>query len=205
MKERGFFTRQNVRRTELVVLALLLVFLGVMGRFVLGGYPNIETVMVATFLVALLVDKRAAFVFPLIIMTLSDYLMGHEMFALSGMGTIWLFTYSGFALIYLLSRHKGEGIKADLGKLNPRGALNAAGYGIGFALVYDLWTNVGAWLLMYPHTLEGLILCYTMAIPFMLYHMLSGAVTFVSLALPFVSLYSEETKAGAEQPAESTA
>ena len=32
--------------------------------------------------------------------------------------------------------------------------------------VFFLISNFGVWLLGYPHTLEGLITCYTLAIPF---------------------------------------
>ena len=194
---------KNLRRTELIVIALLLVTVGVAGRFLLAEYPNIETVMVATFLIGLYVDKRLAFVFPLVIMALSDHFMGYQLFALSGMASIWLFTYTGFAFLYFLSRKYRNRAKQDLGRLSGRSALNAAGYGIAFALVYDLWTNLGAWLLMYPHTAEGLVTCYIMAIPFMLYHMISGALTFVTLALPFVALHNLKSTVNEEAPAES--
>ena len=205
MKERGPFASKRVLRIEQIALALFLVVVGVAGRFFLVNYPNIETVMVATFLIALFVDKRAAFLFPLVIMAVSDHFMGYQLFSLSGMASIWLFTYSGFAFIYFLSRRQSKQIKKDLGRVTGRSAINAAGYGVVFALVYDAWTNLGAWLLMYPHTLDGLVLCYVMAIPFMLYHMLSGAVTFVTLGLPFVALHALRNPARDELPVNSSA
>ncbi len=202
MNKRGIFGSSGIRKTEQYVLALFLVLLGVAGRFALEAYPNIETVMVATFLIGVYVDRRIAFAFPLIIMALSDYFMGHQIFALSGLGTIWVFTYTGFAIIYFFSlRNRGQ-VKKDLKQVSAPSAVNAAGYGVVFALVYDIWTNIGAWLLMYPHTLEGLITCYVMAVPFMLYHMLSGAATFVTIALPFGALLELMKKSPQEQSVE---
>ena len=205
MKKRGLFAGKHIQKTEQIALALFLVVVGVAGRFFLVNYPNIETVMVATFLIALFVDKRAAFLFPLVIMAVSDHLMGYQLFALSGMASIWLFTYTGFAFIYFLGRRQSKRIKKDLGRVTGRSAINAAGYGVVFALVYDVWTNLGAWLLMYPHTLDGLVLCYVMATPFMLYHMISGAVTFVTLGLPFVALHDLRNSARDELPVDSSA
>ncbi|HID71580.1 MAG TPA: hypothetical protein EYP29_02405 [Thermoplasmata archaeon] len=189
MKEKGSHAKANFGKREQIFVALFLVFVGSAGRLALAKYPNLETVMVATFLIGLYVDKRVAFLFPLLIMTISDYLMGYPPFSLTGMSSIWIFTYSGFAFIYFLSkRHRGR-IEKDLGKIGLKSAANAAGYGVVFALIYDLWTNLGAWWLMYPHTLNGFVLCYIMAVPFMLYHAVSGALTFVTFALPFVAVH----------------
>jgi len=205
MRERGVLAVRNLHKTEQIALALFLVIVGVAGRFFLEEYPNIETVMVATFLIALFISRRAAFLFPLVIMAVSDHLMGYQLFALSGMASIWLFTYSGFAIIYFLSRKKSDVIRSDLSRVSRASALNAAGYGVVFALVYDVWTNIGAWFLMYPHTLEGLMTCYIMAIPFMLYHMLSGALTFVTVGLPFVALHELKSRTRDTEPVNSSA
>jgi hypothetical protein len=34
------------------------------------------------------------------------------------------------------------------------------------SLLFFIITNFGVWILGYPHTLDGLIMCYTLAIPF---------------------------------------
>ena len=41
------------------------------------------------------------------------------------------------------------------------------------SIVFFIVTNFGVWLLGYPKTIDGLLLCYTMAIPFFGYSILS--------------------------------
>jgi hypothetical protein len=45
---------------------------------------------------------------------------------------------------------------------------------------------------MYPHTGEALITVYTMGIPFMIYHLISGVTTFVLIGLPVISYASNK-------------
>jgi len=40
------------------------------------------------------------------------------------------------------------------------------------SLIFFIVSNFGVWVLSYPHTIEGLITCYTMAIPFFGYSIL---------------------------------
>jgi hypothetical protein len=70
----------------------------------------------------------------------------------------------------------------------------AAGLGIGFVLIYDVWTNIGWWYLIYPHTAGTLAAVFTAGVPFMIYHMISGVFTFAVIALPIVSYFSMEHK-----------
>lgn len=43
---------------------------------------------------------------------------------------------------------------------------------------YWLWTNFGTWWLggLYPHTVQGIIACYTMALPFLSWSLLGNLV-----------------------------
>jgi hypothetical protein len=34
------------------------------------------------------------------------------------------------------------------------------------SMIFFIVSNFGAWVLGYPHTIEGLLMCYTLAIPF---------------------------------------
>ena len=60
-------------------------------------------------------------------------------------------------------------------------------------LIYDLWTNFGTFLGgWYTHTWEGLVLCYTNALPFMLWHLLSTTIAMTLVIVPIV--YLKENK-----------
>jgi hypothetical protein len=52
---------------------------------------------------------------------------------------------------------------------------------------------MGWWYLMYPHDATSLALVYTAGLPFMLYHLISGVVTFCAIGLPVI-LYVAKKK-----------
>ena len=166
-----------------IILALFLIFIGAVGRIALNDYPNIETVMVVTFIAAVYIREWYALLVSLMAIGLSDLFLGHLSLS-SSFSQIIIFTYSGFLFVALISRHYREHFRQNASSLNRASIANTSMFGILFVLVFDVWTNIGAYLLMYPHTLDGLLLCYTMAIPFMLNHIISGAVTFAVLVAP---------------------
>ena len=88
-------------------------------------------------------DKRIAFSVPLLILFLSDLIIGISL--------INLFVYLGFVSVVLL----GSKIKSI-----KFGNILIASF------LFFLISNFGVWILGYPKNLEGLLLCYTMAIPF---------------------------------------
>ena len=88
-------------------------------------------------------DKRVAFSIPLLILFLSDLIIGISL--------INLFVYLGFISVVLLGS-KVKSIKF--------GNILLASF------LFFLISNFGVWILGYPKNLEGLLLCYTMAIPF---------------------------------------
>lgn len=114
--------------------------------------PNMTSVTaMALFGGAMFADWWLAFAIPLVALFLSDLLIGFhdQMFVV----------YGTFALIVCiglwLQRH--------------RSAATIAGAAIASSLLFFLTTNFGVWALdrMYPHTLAGLIACYTAALPFL--------------------------------------
>jgi len=114
--------------------------------------PNMTAVTaMALFGGAMLADRRLAFAVPLCALFLSDLLLGFhdQMFVV----------YGSFALIVCfglwLQKH---GSPATI-----------AGAAIVSSLLFFATTNFGVWALdrMYPHTLAGLIACYTAALPFL--------------------------------------
>ena len=189
---------KNERRFLADILLLIgFIVMGAMGRSILVGwniqpFPNFEIIMVLTFLAAIFIRPTLAFFVPLFSMMLSDLLLGNPIFVGSQINRIVLFTYSGFAMIAVINIFNRSRFRKGLCELKLKNIGIAAGLGIGFVLIYDVWTNFGWWYLIYPHTVNSLGAVFTAGIPFMIYHMISGVFTFVVIALPVVSFVSME-------------
>ena len=107
--------------------------------------PNFTSLLALSFYVPAILGIR--FIPALILSFLiTDLIIGfHE--------TI-LFTWGSVVLIGIISKYFNRSILFRL-----FGAL------VG-AVIFYLLTNFGVWIIGYPKTIDGLILCYTMAIPF---------------------------------------
>lgn len=181
-----------------IMLMISLIIIGTLGRYVLVSYglqpfPNFEIIMVLTFIAAIFLKPTVAIAVPLLSMLLSDLLIGNSVYTGSQINKIILFTYSGFALIALstiLGRDKLRNGFMDI-KLKNIGI--ATGVGVGFVLLYDVWTNLGWWYLIYPHNINSLALVFSAGMPFMVYHMLSSALTFIVVALPVITYITKRT------------
>ena len=62
-----------------------------------------------------------------------------------------------------------------------------AATGLGGAISFFIVSNLGSWFMWYPHTWEGLIECYTLAIPFFR-HTLLSMVVFLPILFSKVTL-----------------
>ena len=124
-------------------IVLLIVIFGVICRLI-PHPPNFSPVTaIALFGGLNFSDKRIAFSIPLVVLFLSDLILGISM--------INLFVYTGFLTIVFL----GTKIKSiKFGNI------------ILSSFIFFLISNFGVWIIGYPKNIEGLILCYTMAIPF---------------------------------------
>ena len=112
--------------------------------------PNVAPITaLALFSGASFRNKWFSIIFPLIAMILSDIVLGFS--------TITLWVYSAFILITMFSWVTKE--------LKWTSVLISS-------LIFFIVSNFGVWVLSYPHTIEGLITCYTMAIPFFGYSIL---------------------------------
>ncbi len=180
-------------RLPLPLTAVVLLLLGAGGRIALHAHPNVETVMVATFLAAMLLPFAWAVAVTMGMMLLSDWWLGY----LWG-SPIIAFTYSGFLLVALASRRWRPQIG---GQLSPGLAMRFAGAGVVFAAVYDGWTNFGVFWLWWAHTPGNLLAVYTLGLPFMLYHLLSSIVTFTLVGLPLWVALSAPAEDEAASPA----
>ncbi len=124
-------------------LVLLIIIFGILCR-VIPHPPNFSPVTaIALFSGLNFNDKRIAFSIPLLILFLSDLMIGISL--------INLFVYLGFITVVLL----GSKIKSiKFGNI------------LLASIIFFLLSNFGVWILGYPKNFEGLLLCYTMAIPF---------------------------------------
>lgn len=132
-------------------------------------------IAIVSLLSGLLLKSYYVFIVPLSIMLITDIIMGNNI--------IFLFTWSGFAMIGLIGY-----ILKTKNKFTLKNTPLLFGAGIGSVLLYDLWTNFGCWLGWYPHNFQGLLLCYTLAIPFTLWHLLSTTIAIAVIVLPIVYL-----------------
>ncbi len=189
---------KNQKNLQQLITMIGLTVFGIVGRYLLVGaglqpFPNFEIIMVVTFLAVMLIRSPLALIVPLITMIGSDLLIGNPIFVGDQMNRIVLFTYSGFAIIALINLYNKDRLWSRFGQFHIKSIGLMAGLGVGFVLIYDIWTNMGWWYLMYPHDVSSLALVYTAGLPFMIYHMISGIVTFVAIGAP-IMLYVAKKK-----------
>ncbi len=178
-----------------IFLGISLLVVGIVGRYMFVGrgiqpFPNFEIIMVVTFIGMMVLRPWVAFLLPLGCMIGSDVLIGNPIFIGAEMNRIVLFTYSGFAILAAVSfllRNRLQPIYRSL-RVKTVGA--TLGLGVGFVLLYDCWTNLGWWYLLYPHTAGTLGMVFTAGLPFMVYHLISGLVTFGCVGLPVLLVAS---------------
>ena len=124
-------------------LVLILIIFGVLAR-IIPHPPNFSPIAaIALFSGLNFRNKRIAFILPICILILSDLLLGFSL--------INLFVYASFLTIVFI----GTTIKSiKFGNI------------ILSSTIFFIISNFGVWLIGYPKTIDGLIICYTMAIPF---------------------------------------
>lgn len=135
--------------------------------------PNFAPITaMALFGAATLTNKRVAFLMPLLALFVSDVCIEilHRIGLMASWGIysgMWV-TYLAFLLITVMGfllRHR-------------RSAPTIAAAIFAGSVVFFVVTNLGVWVgsNLYPHTLEGLLTCYTAAFPFFPNTLLGDAV-----------------------------
>lgn len=132
----SFFSKKHI---------VIILFIAVAAIFrLLPHLPNATPITaMALFSGVYFTNKKFAFIIPLLAMFLSDIFLGFS--------TITLFVYGAFILVGYI------GIASK--KMNIKTILLSS---VSFFVI----TNFGVWLLGYPKTIDGLLECYTLAIPF---------------------------------------
>lgn len=128
-------------KSQKIVLAIII--FGILARLI-PHPPNFSPVTaIALFSGLNFKNKKFAFLIPILILFISDLFIG--------ISVINIFVYSGFLLVVQLGS-----------KIRSIRFLNI----ILASLIFFIISNFGVWIIGYPKTIDGLILCYTMAIPF---------------------------------------
>ena len=181
-----------------ILIAGFLVFLGVLLRVLLHnnlpGSPEIFiningitqnmfifdlffVVAIISILSGILLGGYYTYFVPITVMIITDLIIGNNW--------ILLFTWSGFAFIGIIGYLLKTKNSLTFSKI-PR----ILGAGIIGILLYDIWTNFGTWLggFGYSLNIEGLTMCYTMALPFMFWHLLSTTICLAIVITPIIYL-----------------
>jgi hypothetical protein len=130
------------------MLAYLLILFGFSLRFLPLGHNMAPIAAIALFSGAYL-DRRIAPWVPLVIMVVTDIVLGlHDMV---------FFTWGAFILVGFM----GMVLKKQ------KTPLSIFLMTVGGSLVFFAVSNFGVWLRWYPLTFEGFVNCYVMALPFL--------------------------------------
>lgn len=167
---------RNDNRTK-IIIAGALIAAGTIARIIMRDLPNIEPITLAAILTGAFVGRKSmATLVPLSIVVLSDLVIGNT--------TIALFTWSAWGLIGL-----GTVVLRHFAK-NTLFPFAASGVTLATSTFFFLWTNFGVWLEsgMYARSPEGLLTCFTMALPFFRANLISNViiVSFVTTGIILV-------------------
>ena len=147
------------------VFLVSLIFFAILSRF-LPHPPNFTPIAAIALLSSKgFTNRWVVFLIPIVSLFISDLFIGLH-------ATI-PFVYISFILIALLGMY--------VKKINIVSVLLSS-------TIFFLVSNFGVWLLYYPISTEGLVQCYTMALPFFLNTVLGDLVYGALLIYPFYAL-----------------
>ena len=147
------------------VFLVSLIFFAILSRF-LPHPPNFTPIAAIALLSSKGFNNRwVVFLIPIVSLFISDLFIGLH-------ATI-PFVYISFILIALLGLY--------VKKINIVSVLLSS-------TIFFLVSNFGVWLLYYPNSTEGLVQCYTLALPFFLNTVLGDLVYGALLIYPFYAL-----------------
>ena len=147
------------------VFLVSLIFFAILSRF-LPHPPNFTPIAAIALLSSKgFTNRWVVFLIPIVSLFISDLFIGLH-------ATI-PFVYISFILIALLGLY--------VKKINIVSVLLSS-------TIFFLVSNFGVWLLYYPITTEGLVQCYTLALPFFLNTVLGDLVYGALLIYPFYAL-----------------
>ena len=147
------------------VFVVSLIFFAILSRF-LPHPPNFTPIAAIALLSSKgFTNRWVVFLIPIVSLLISDLFIGLH-------ATI-PFVYISFILIALLGMY--------VKKINIVSVLLSS-------TIFFLVSNFGVWLLYYPISVEGVVQCYTLALPFFLNTVLGDLVYGALLIYPFYAL-----------------
>jgi hypothetical protein len=130
-----------------MALALMVLVFGLLTRF-MPHEPNFTPVLALALFGGVYLKRSHALLLPLALMMMSDIVLGlHPVIAFTW-GSIFLISCIGLWV------RKSQSIT------------HVAAGSLASAFLFFVVTNFGCWLAYYPHTWEGFVSCYTLAVPF---------------------------------------
>jgi len=131
------------------MLAISLIIIGILLRFI-PHTANFTPVAAIAIFAGVYLNKKQAFIVPLLLMVLSDIFLG--------MHNVVLFTWGSFVLVTFL------GVWAK----NHKSFKAIASTSVVSSVLFYLITNFGVWAMgWYPQTAKGLLDCYILGLPFL--------------------------------------
>jgi hypothetical protein len=166
----------EVRIDRSTTIAVVLIIAGIALRLI-PHTANFAPVGAIALFGGAVLSARIAWWLPLAIMVVSDLFLGLH-------GTI-LFTWGGFLLVALfgmLLKNQKNWLRVPLGAM-------------GAAVIFFIVSNFGVWVegKLYPHTWQGLVDCYVMAIPFLKTSLMADFAYSIALFSAF-ALAAQSTK-----------
>ena len=138
---------KHLQNTGGFMLAIALLVIGVLSRLIYHT-PNFTPILALALFGGVYLNRRYALLVPLLLMVVSDLLIGFH--------DIVFFTWGSILLISALG----------LGVRKQKNFTTILGARLVSASLFFVVTNFGVWLMKYPHTIHGLTQCYIAAIPF---------------------------------------
>jgi hypothetical protein len=130
-------------------LLILFILIAIWFRLI-PHLPNFTPITSLALFSGLMFKRRwLSITIPILAMILSDFVLGFSEI------TIWV--YLGISAISIVSWFQR--------KININSILISS-------LVFFIISNFGVWVIGYPHTIDGLLTCFTLAIPFFGYSIL---------------------------------
>ncbi len=165
-----------MKKKSILIITGFIVF-AALSRLLPHAYNFTPIGAIALFGAAYFTDKKWALIVPVLALWISDLLLNNFVYSAYYEGFAW-FT-GGFLYLYgsiLLTVVLGFFI---LKKISAGRVLGGA---VGAAILFFIISNFGVWVAspLYPPTLEGLIMCYTAAIPFF-HNTLAGNVIYSAI------------------------
>lgn len=184
------------------ILGILLIFVAVLGTYLMRAFSNFETVFVASLLAGSLLGRWWTVLVPMAALAVLQPLLWGTLYpgyAVEAMTGITFFVVTGYLFVGLAS-----------GRIRPkvlfrvRSVALLTTLSVPITIAYDLWTALGEWYYLGRPFGVSLGIMLELQVPFTLYHLLSSLI-FVPLfgtAFLFLHAYGWPARTNERVPSE---